>query len=173
MSLLWASDSQFSHSVVSLIVFIYSIQLLSWVRLFATPWSAACQASLSITNSRHLTQTHVHRVGNAIQPSHPLLSPSPSTFNLSQHQDLFQWVSSSHQVAKVLEFQLQHQTGGGRGGRKWQNGRILFNRRYQLYLCCFCPWYPRLEIKLPYSKQYNTAKSTKAQTRLHIRDSIQ
>ena len=57
-----------------------------------------------------LTQTHVHRVGDAIQPSHPLSSPSPPAFNLSQHQGLFQWVSSSHQVASVLEFQLQHQS---------------------------------------------------------------
>ena len=56
------------------------------------------------------TQTHVHRAEDAIQPSHPLLSPSPPALNLSQHQDLFQWVSSSHQVAKVLEFQLQHQS---------------------------------------------------------------
>ena len=56
------------------------------------------------------TQTHVHWVGDAIQPSHPLSSPSLPTFNLSQHQDLFKWVSSSHQVAKVLEFQLQHQS---------------------------------------------------------------
>ena len=55
-----------------------------------------------------LAQTHVHRVGDAIQPSHPLSSPSPPAFNLSQHQGLFQWVSSSHQVAKVLE--LQHQS---------------------------------------------------------------
>jgi len=54
-------------------------------------------------------QTHVHRVGDAIQPSHPLLSPSPPALNLSQQQGLFQWVSSSHQVAKVLELQLQHQ----------------------------------------------------------------
>ena len=54
------------------------------------------------------TQTHAHRVSDAIQPSHPLSSPSPA-LNLSQHQGLFQWVSSSHQVAKVLEFQLQHQ----------------------------------------------------------------
>ena len=54
------------------------------------------------------TQTHVHRVGDAIQPSHPLSSPSPHAFNLlSQHQGLFKWVSSPHQVAKVLEFQLQ------------------------------------------------------------------
>ena len=57
-----------------------------------------------------VTQTHVHLVGDAIQPSHPLLSPSPPTFNLFQHQGLFQWVSSSYQVAKVLEFQLQHQS---------------------------------------------------------------
>ena len=55
-----------------------------------------------------LAQTHVHRVNDAIQPSHPLSSPSPPAFNLSQHQGLFQGVSSSHQVAKVLEFQLQH-----------------------------------------------------------------
>ena len=56
------------------------------------------------------TQTHVHWVGDATQPSHPFSSPSPPTFSLSQHQGLFQWVSSSHQVAKVLEFQLQHQS---------------------------------------------------------------
>ena len=53
-----------------------------------------------------LTQTHVHSVSDAIQPSHPLSSPSPPTFNLSQHQGLLKCVSSSHQVAKVLEFQL-------------------------------------------------------------------
>ena len=56
------------------------------------------------------TQTQVHRVGDAIQPSHPLSSLSPPTFNLSQHQSLFKWVGSSRQVAKVLEFQLQHQS---------------------------------------------------------------
>ena len=56
------------------------------------------------------TQTHVHWVSDVIQPSHPLSSPSPPTFNLSQDQGLFKWVSSSHQVAKVLEFQLQHQS---------------------------------------------------------------
>ena len=56
------------------------------------------------------TQTHVHRVSDAIQPSHPLSSPSPPALNLSQHQGLFKGVSSLHQVAKVLEFQLQHQS---------------------------------------------------------------
>ena len=54
------------------------------------------------------SQTHVHWVGDAIQPSHPLSSPSPPALNLSQHQGLFKWVSPSHQVAKGLEFQLQH-----------------------------------------------------------------
>ena len=54
-------------------------------------------------------QTHVHWGGDAIERSHPLSSPSPPAFNLSQHQGLFKWVSTSHQVAKILEFQLQHQ----------------------------------------------------------------
>ena len=53
-------------------------------------------------------QTHIHWVSDAIQPSHPLSSPSPPAFNLSQHQGLFKWVSFSHQVAKGLKFQLQH-----------------------------------------------------------------
>ena len=56
------------------------------------------------------TRTHVHLVGDAIQPSHPLWSPCSPAFNLSQPQGLFKWVSSPHQVAKVLEFQLQHQS---------------------------------------------------------------
>ena len=57
-----------------------------------------------------LAQTHVHWVGNAIQSSHPLSSPYPPAFNISQYQGLFQWVSSLDQVAKVLELQLQHQS---------------------------------------------------------------
>ena len=56
------------------------------------------------------TQTHAHRVGDAIQSSHPLSSPSPPAPNPSQHQGLFQWVNSSHEVVKVLELQLQHQS---------------------------------------------------------------
>ena len=55
-------------------------------------------------------QIHVHWVSGAIQPSHPLPSPSPPALNLSQHQGLFQWGASSHQVAKVLELQFQHQS---------------------------------------------------------------
>ena len=56
------------------------------------------------------TQTHVHWVGDAIQLSYPLLTPSLPAFNLSQHQGVFKWVSALHQVAKILEFQLQHQS---------------------------------------------------------------
>ena len=82
------------------------VQLLSCFWLFVTPWTAAHQASLSLT----VSQTHVHWVDDAIQSSHPLSSPSPPAFSLSQHQGLFQWVGSSHQVTKVLELQLQHQS---------------------------------------------------------------
>ena len=66
------------------------------------------------------TQTHVHHVGDAIQPSYPLSSPSPPAFNLSPHQGLFLWVSSPHQVTKVLAFQLQHQSF------QWIPGLISF-----------------------------------------------
>ena len=85
-----------------------SVQSLSHVQLFVTPWTAAREASLIHHQLPEFTQTHVYWVGDAIQPSHPLSSPSPPAFNLSQHQGLFQWVSSSHQVFKVLELQLQH-----------------------------------------------------------------
>ena len=87
--------------------YLHSVQSLSCVWLLETPWTAVHQASLSITNS-DFTETHVHWVGDAIQPSHLLSSPSYPALNLSQHQGLFKWVSSLHQVAKVLEFQLQH-----------------------------------------------------------------
>ena len=80
-----------------------SVKSLSCVRLFAIPWTAACQAYLSIPNSQSLFKL-MSIESDAIQPSHPLSSPSPA-FNLSQHQGLFQWVSSSHLVAKWLEFQ--------------------------------------------------------------------
>ena len=89
------------------VIVIHSLRLV-W--LSATPLTAARQASLSFTISQSLFQTHAHRVGDAIQPSHPLSSPSPPAFNLSQHQGLFQRVSSSHEVTKVLELQLQQQS---------------------------------------------------------------
>ena len=80
------------------------VQSLSRVRLFVTPWAAAHQASLSFTISLSLLKLMSI---DAIQPSHPLSFPPPA-FNLSQHQGLFQGVSSLYQVAKVLE--LQHQS---------------------------------------------------------------
>ena len=84
-----------------------SVQSLTCVWLFATTWTVEQQTSLSITNSGVYSQTHVHWVSDAIQPSLPLASTSPPKFNLSPDQGLFKWVSSSHQVAKVLDFQLQ------------------------------------------------------------------
>ena len=82
-----------------------SVQLLSHVQLFVTLWITTPGLPVHHQLSE-FTQTHVHRVGDAIQPSHPRSSPSPPAPNLSQHQGLFQWVNSSPEVAKVLEFQL-------------------------------------------------------------------
>ena len=87
-----------------------------------SPFSSVAQSCLTVCNPMdcsmpglpvhyqlpEFTQTHVHRISDAIQPSHLLSSASPPTFNLSQHEGLFQRVSSSHQVAKILEFHLQH-----------------------------------------------------------------
>ena len=86
---------------------------------FSCSWNAACLfdpmncSTLGLPVHHQLpesSQTHVHWVSDAIQPSHPLSFPSPPAFNLSKHQGLFKWVSSSHQVAKVLKFQLQDQS---------------------------------------------------------------
>ena len=71
------------HNIWDLSSLFSSVQLLSRVWLFATPWTAACQPSLFITNSWSLLKTHVHWIGDAIQPSHPLSSHSPPAFNLS------------------------------------------------------------------------------------------
>ena len=71
-----------------------------------------------------LTQTQIHRVGDAIQPSHPLSSPSPPAPNPSQHQSLFQWVNSSHEVVKVLEFWLQHHSFQRNPRADLQNGLV-------------------------------------------------
>ena len=86
-----------------------SVQSLSRVWLFGTPKDCSKPGFPVHHKLPELTQTHVQWVSDAIQSSHPLLSPSPM-LNLSQHWGLFQWLSYSHQVAKVLEFQLQHQS---------------------------------------------------------------
>ena len=88
-----------------------SVQFSSFTQSCLTLWDSMNCSTPGLPVHHQLlefTQTHVHRVCDAIQPSHPLSSPSPPAFNLSQHQGLFKWISSSHQVAKVLEFQLQH-----------------------------------------------------------------
>ena len=104
----------------------YGIQsrYLTFIQLFSVQLSSVSQLCLTLCDAMdgsmpgfpvhhqipELIQIHVHQVGDVIQSSHPLSSPSPLAFNLSQHQGLFKWVSSSHHVAKVLEFQLQHQS---------------------------------------------------------------
>ena len=114
---------------ISLYLFVSSlISIVFWIQIFLLLQFSSVQFSHSVvSDSLHpvgcsmpgfpvhhqfseLAQTHVHQVGDIIQPSHPLLSPSPPVFNLAQHQGLFQWVSSSHQVPKVLELQLQHRS---------------------------------------------------------------
>jgi len=88
---------------------ISSVQSLSRVRL-CDPLNRSTPGLPVHHQLLEFTQTHVHRVSDAIQPFRPLSSPSPPAPNPSQHQGLFQWVSSSHQVARVLEFQLQQQS---------------------------------------------------------------
>ena len=100
---------------------VYSFYLLQWNYLYhycccsvtkscptlCDPMNCSTPGFPVLCYLLEFAQTHVHRVGDAFQPSHPLLSPSPPAFSLSQHQGLFQWFSSSHQVAKVLELQVQ------------------------------------------------------------------
>ena len=85
------------------------VQSLSRVQIFVTPWTATHQDSQSFTIFLEFAETHVHWVGDAIQPSHPL-SPPSLALSLSHHRSLFQWVSSSHQVVKVSQLKLQHQS---------------------------------------------------------------
>ena len=90
--------------VLFFVTYFSSVQSLSCVRLFATSWIVTGQDSLSITNSWSLLK--LMSSGDAIQPSCPLSSPCPPAPNPSQHQGLFQWVNSSHGVAKVLGFKF-------------------------------------------------------------------
>ena len=96
-----------------------------------------------------LAQTHVHRVSDAIQSSHPLSSPVPPDFNLFQHQGLFQGVSFSHQVAEVLEFQLQH-----------QSFQLIFRTDYlvdELVGSASCPRNSQESSTTPQSKTINSS----------------
>ena len=117
-----AYDNSLWHCCTMFLIYIVlSFYMTPWLH-WSVQFSSVAQLSptlCNLMNRRMLglpvhhqlpesTQTHVHWVGDAIQPSYTLSSPSPPALNLSQHQGLFRWVSSSHQVAKVLEFQLQH-----------------------------------------------------------------
>ena len=97
-------------SIVTVLhIYLYSVQFSSVAQLCLTPCDPMNRSTPGLPVHHQLpefTQTHVHRVSDAIQPSHPLSPPSPPAPNPSQHQSLFQWVNSLHQVAKVLEFQL-------------------------------------------------------------------
>ena len=97
--------------IFSLCLWLSSVQFSSVAQLCPTLCDPMNRSTPDLPVHHQLlefTQTHVHWVGDAIQPSHPLSSPFPHAPNPSQHQSLFQWVSSSHEGAKVLEFQLQH-----------------------------------------------------------------
>ena len=98
--------SSFSKSV-SLFLFCKSVQFSSVAQSCLTLWDPTDCSTPGLPVHHQLpefTQTHVHWDGDAIQPSHPLLSPSPPAFSLSQHQGLFKWISSSHQAAKIHLF---------------------------------------------------------------------
>ena len=112
----WCSSRVLACNFFSLVFFtdfgIRKIQFGSVVQLFLTLCDPMDCSTLGFPVHHwflEIAQTHVHRVRDAIQPSHPMSSPSPA-FSLSQHQCLSPWVNSSDQVAKVLEFQLQHQS---------------------------------------------------------------
>ena len=104
----WVSDENRVH-LCSRILLSLSVQFSSVVqscRTFCNPRNRSTPGLPVYHQLPEFIQTHVHRVSDAIQPSHPLSSASPPAPNPSQHQSLFQWVNSSHEVAKVLEFQL-------------------------------------------------------------------
>ena len=114
----WGSDF-----VLLMQVFFFPVQI-AWFLFFSLQFSSVIQSCLTLCKHMdcstpglpvhhqlsQFTQTHVHWVGYAIQPFHTVSSPSPPAFNFSQHQGLIRWVSSSHQVARILEFQLWHQS---------------------------------------------------------------
>ena len=119
-----SSDSALSVLILQSAGLQCGLPLINIYPLSSVRFSSVAQSSLTLRDPMNhstpglpvhhqlpeFTETHVYRVSDAIQPSHPLSSPSPSAPNPSQPQSLFQWVNCSHEVAKVLEFQLQHQS---------------------------------------------------------------
>ena len=127
-----------------------SVQSLSRVWLFATPWTTAPRLPVQ-HQLLELAQTHVYRVGDAIQPFHPLSSPSPPAFGLAQHQGLFQWFGSSHQVAKVLQLQLQLQH---------QSFQWIFRIDFLLDLLVWSPCSPRDSQESSPTPQFKSINSS-------------
>ena len=98
---------------LTLLLITYSVQFSSVAQLSPTLGNPMNRSTPGLSVHHKLPgfiQTHAHRVSDAIRPSHPLSSPSPPVPSPSQHQGLFQWVNSSYEVAKLLDFQLQHQS---------------------------------------------------------------
>ena len=113
--IVWATRELISidKSLLNIVSTLFIFVLVKFVSVTVTLWDPMDCSRPGLPVHQHhpeFTQTHVHWVSDAIQTSHPLWSPSPPAFNLSQHQGLSQRVSSLHEVAKVLEFQLQHQS---------------------------------------------------------------
>ena len=134
-----------------------SVQSLRRVRLFVTPWTAARQPPCPSPTPKS-TQTHVHGVGDAIQPSHPLSSPSPPTFDLSHRQGLFQWVSSSHQVA-ITSNHWPHLRLPSRGP-KWMTGYFSLTKNgVWKCLLLLMPGGWRDAQQDPHSSRYRVSKS--------------
>ena len=113
LHLLWRVESEVSFPLPGMLdnilgMMYYCCSVAQWCPTLCDPIDCSTPGFLVLHHPPELTQTCVHWVGDTIQPSRPLLSLSPPTFNLSRHQRLFSWVSSLHQVAKLLE--LQHQS---------------------------------------------------------------
>ena len=115
----WHSSVKFINIILHCNIYIYIYSFWFWYQFSSVaqscptlchPMDCRMPGFLGHHQLLELTQTHVHRVGDAIQSSHLLSSPSPPAFNLFQHHNIFQWVSSPHQVAGVLEFQLRNQS---------------------------------------------------------------
>ena len=149
----------FSHLVETTIRSIYARHWLDWCHRHSSvtqscptlcdPMDFSKQVFCVLHQLLELAQTHVHWVSDAIQPSHPLSSPSHPAFNLSQHQGLFQWIRSLYQVARVLEFQSQHQTF------QW-----IFRTDFLSDGLVGSPWSPRDSQESPPTPQFKSINSS-------------
>ena len=150
---LWKQHTFLVFLVLFVLDVVYGISQFSHSVMSDSSWPMDCRMPGFPVHHHlpELAQTHVHQVDNAIQPSHPLSFPSPCFFILSQHQGLLQWVNSSHQVAKVLELQLQHQSF------QW-----IFRTDFLWDGLVWCPWSPRDSQESPPTPQFKSINSLAA-----------